>query len=481
MAPLELLHRLRLHATERPDAIAHHSLADPASELTWRELEHLSRSAADLFSEKLNPGETVIVCAANQPRMVAAILGALAAGVRVFPVHPDAAETELGRLAKQSGARAIVADASTLRSIGHNIEFHFDIDSFAASDSNSLWPNRPAGDLILQSSGTTGFPRLVLRRGDSLDSVSANMVKSIGYSASDCVLALLPLSHSYGLEHGLLAPVWAGSRVQLGRGLDMRIVARELSGSVTIFPAVPSVIEMLADSPATISPSLRRIYSAGAPLPPSVRSRFESLHRARVTQLYGLTEVGSITYDNPDDPSADAASVGLSMDGVSVRVLDPNDPSRALGLNEEGQIAVRASSMFERYLDESPSLVDGHFLTGDLGAVDSAGRVTISGRLKLLIDIGGLKVNPVEVELVLSEHPRVGSCVVIPIRQSETVWRLKAVATPRNPDDPPSVDELRALLRSRLAKYKVPRMFEVRATLPRTATGKVLRHLVETP
>jgi long-chain acyl-CoA synthetase len=272
--------------------------------------------------------------------------------------------------------------------------------------------------------------------------------------------------------------------VLLTHGLDARVLARQLTdGGATILPTVPSVLEILADSldPNLKMPDLRRVYSAGGPLPRAVYERFRTRFGRRVSQLYGATEVGSVTFADPDDVHFDATSVGRPMHGVSVRVVDPLDPSRQFGHGEEGHIAIRADSMFDGYIadDEPPPIVDGHFLTGDLGRSDERGRLTITGRLKLLIEVGGLKVNPVEVESVLAEHPAVGRCVVVPVRQSQTVFRIKAVVTPRDPSRPPVVEELRALARQKLATYKVPRMFEIRDELPTTPTGKVLRHLVE--
>ena len=129
--------------------------------------------------------------------------------------------------------------------------------------------------------------------------------------------------------------------------------------------------------------------------------------------------------------------------------------------------------------DAQDNIVDGHFLTGDLGRLDELGRLMITGRIKLLIDIGGLKVNPVEVEEVLAQHPDVAACVVLPVRVSETVSRLKAIVTPRRTDGArPDPESLRRFARGRLTPHKVPRLFEVRSFLPRSLTGKILRNQV---
>jgi acyl-coenzyme A synthetase/AMP-(fatty) acid ligase len=150
-----------------------------------------------------------------------------------------------------------------------------------------------------------------------------------------------------------------------------------------------------------------------------------------------------------------------------------------LRTDADGQLLARATSMMSGYVgDESPLTPDGFFPTGDLGRLDNRGNLLIEGRLKLLIDVGGLKVNPAEVERAIGDHPAVAACVVVPMRLSETVFRLKAIITPTDLKRPPAADELRRFARERLTSHKIPRVFELRDSLPRTATGKIMRHLL---
>jgi acyl-CoA synthetase (AMP-forming)/AMP-acid ligase II len=137
--------------------------------------------------------------------------------------------------------------------------------------------------------------------------------------------------------------------------------------------------------------------------------------------------------------------------------------------------------MFRGYLHQSaPSTLDGFFPTGDLARIDPHNNLTITGRLKLLIEIGGLKVNVLEVEDLLARHPDVAEAAVVAVRVSETVSRLKAVITPRDPENPPVPDDDRRYLRQRLSPDKVPRVIEVRESLPRSPAGKIHRRLLET-
>jgi acyl-coenzyme A synthetase/AMP-(fatty) acid ligase len=166
------------------------------------------------------------------------------------------------------------------------------------------------------------------------------------------------------------------------------------------------------------------------------------------------------------------------MRGVSVRIVREDGSDANAG--EEGQVAIRAPSMLSRYLGDHPmELADGHLLMGDLGRLDRAGRLAITGMMKFLIDVGGMKVNPLEVEQVLREHPSVAECVVVPIRLTPAVSRVRAFVTVRAGAAAPDPAALRAWSRERLAAHKVPRVIEVRESLPRSATGKLLRRELE--
>jgi acyl-CoA synthetase (AMP-forming)/AMP-acid ligase II len=471
-----LLNRLAQHAAERLDAPAY--CASAAGSISWRKLASGAAAVANSLRQQLSPGTVVILSCGNQLEYPIAFLGILAAGCTAFPISPTAADAELLRAANDSSAVAVIGDDRALRLLGPSAKFALPITSLPSGGQATIHQN-PTGDLLLQSSGTTGEPKILRRTGASLDAVASAMVEAIGFRSDDRVLMTIPLTHSYGLEHGLLAPVWAGSTVYLSGLMQISSMLPELKNA-TILPGVPSTFEMLAASSEAeaAAPMMRIAYSAGGPLPRSVFDAFANRFGIRVSQLYGASEIGSVTYNDPREPF-DAASVGLPMRGVSIRILDL-DTTAGDGDHREGHIAVRAPSMFSGYLNAAPELIDGHFPTGDIGYLDDAGRLFITGRLKLLIDVGGLKVNPLEVESVLMRHPAVEACIVVALRQSQTVLRLKAIVTPRTGLTTVPIDELRELARRNLSPHKIPRVFEVRDSLPRSPTGKVLRHLVET-
>jgi len=252
---------------------------------------------------------------------------------------------------------------------------------------------------------------------------------------------------------------------------------------VTILPGVPSLFEFLADrgDGRAAFPALRCAYSAGGRLPASVFEACCERLQLRVGQLYGSSEVGSVTFNDPHAPNHDPRSVGFCMEGVSVRIVDPTtqrlDAPLAPGI--EGELAVRAPSMLKAYVGERDVPTrDDYFLTGDLARVDARGSLTITGRTRLLIDVGAFKVNPLEVEAMIEQHAGVRACLVLSAPVTDTISRVRALVVPHDLNNPPSSDSIRRFLRSRLSPHKIPRAIEMVASLPTSPTGKVLRRNV---
>jgi len=432
----------------------------------WRQLQNATRFVSENLLGGLPPGGVVILHAENEPAFVVAFLGILRAGLSAFCISPASATAEMQAMALAGGAVAAIGAVGVAP-----LSIPMDLIRQARDEtpSRATVENRNIDQaaLLLQSSGTTGTPKIVCRRGPSLDLVTEAMCAAIGFGPSDHVLAAAPLCHSYGLEHGLLAPVWAGSGTHFCRRFDVQTFQSEKCRAITIFPGVPFMFEAMAQSGMTL-PNLRRAYSAGGLLPAVVSQNFALRFGVTVGQVYGTTEIGSVTFNDPDARGFAPNSVGRPMRDVSIHID-----------SETSQVEVAAPWMFEGYLNEYDGIQGGRFLTGDLGQLDSHGNLFITGRLKLVIDIGGRKVNPLEVESVLADHSEVAQCVVIPMALAGTVTRLKALVVPRNRSAPPSPADLRRFVKDRLASYKVPRVFEVRERLPQSSTGKILRHLIE--
>jgi acyl-coenzyme A synthetase/AMP-(fatty) acid ligase len=285
------------------------------------------------------------------------------------------------------------------------------------------------------------------------------------------------MQHAYGIEHGVMAPMRAGATVAFKAGFDLMAGAEALLDGTTVFPAVPVTLEA-ATRVARTDHTLRLAYTAGSPLPESVRTAFEAAWNVPVGDLYGMTEVGTITWGFGDDRRA--------VPGVSIGVVDPesDDASATIRSTGAGEIVVRSDAMSTGYLAEAGvrpdpgRRIDGHLRTGDLGEIDENGRLRITGRAKLQFDVGGLKVNPEEVEAVLLTIEQIREVAVVPVALSETVTRVMAVVV-LDPDmniGPAGLDiAIRVRSRERLAPHQRPRIVQVVEELPRSATGKLLR------
>lgn len=453
--------------------------------VTYRELAHRLDAVARQIGQRTGAGRVILLAAPNSADWIASYLGIIAASGVVFPISTELTLAELRAAGQSSNAAGLIGASQVLSRLQGDWPVTWNVESMQGmgASSSEQSPAAPSGDaaMLLQSSGTTGLPKIVRRKSASLDAVAENMVEAVGLTPRDIVLATLPLCHSYGVEHGLLAPMWAGCCVRFTHAFDPPVVLRQLEDEgISIFPGVPFMYEILGamGSGNARFNSLRRAYSAGGALPTSVRETFEKRYGVTITQLYGASEIGSVTFARAEDEGFDPNGVGRAMRGVSIRILDENN--RAMPGDEEGQVAVAAPSMMSGYLNaEASPFVDGHVLTGDLGHIDAHGALVVSGRMKLLIDVGGLKVNPLEVEKVLMEHPGVAECVVVPVAITPTVSRLRAVIVARAGADRPTSGELREYAKSRLSSYKVPRTFEWRDALPHSDTGKILRHLIQ--
>jgi long-chain acyl-CoA synthetase len=299
-------------------------------------------------------GSVVLLCAPNSCDFHVAFLAALSAGCSVYPFSPDAAEPELIAAATQSRASAVIAVGKNLNLLRDRVHAALSIDDLmrdAFVNGRMCEHVEPIHSLLLQTSGTTGHPGIVKRPAATVDAVSRNMVEAIGWSSTDHVLATLPLCHSYGLEHGLLAPLLSGATVHLCKAFDLATVLHEMqSAGITLFPGVPSIFEMLGrlGDESLRFRSLRTVYSAGAVLPPRVSEVVMSRFRLRIGQVYGATEVGSVTFNDPHASGFDPGSAGLPMRDVTIRILTSSGVPALRGT--EGHVQISAPSMFSGYV-----------------------------------------------------------------------------------------------------------------------------------
>jgi long-chain acyl-CoA synthetase len=427
-----------------------------ASDELW---ERVGRLAGGLAARGIGRGDAVALLLPNGPAFATSFLAVAQLGAVVVPLNPQFKPAELEFCYRDAGVRMVIDDEQEVARL---------IDEHAPLEPE---PRSPGDDALLAySAGCTGHPKRVPRTTGQLwweaDSIAATM----GLTPDDTIFCSIPLFHAYGLGCCFLAALRSGADLviadprrplTLAREEVLRLIERE---QVTVFPAVPFVFRTLAEAgiAADLS-SVRLCFSAGNALPRSTFDAFDRAFGVPIRQLYGLTETGAVTVNVDDDPWATAGSVGRPMPGVAVEVLD--DAGRPLETGRIGDIAVRSPAMTRLYGEP--------FATGDRGRLDEAGRLVITGRRKLLIDVRADKVDPIEVEDVLAVHPRVREVVVVGVPSGiEGEELIKAVVVG---EDGAGERELIRFCRERLANYKVPQLVEFRDEIPRSADGKVLR------
>ena len=440
------------------------ALFAPDTTLTWRELvQRAGGVARRLVEQGLKPGDRVALLLPNGWRFAVALLGGLMAGATVSPLNPVLAAAERARILADLRPR-IVLDA---------------IGEETADWSRPLEPRAPA--LILYTSGSTGRPKGAVLSHAALDAALVSWAGPVmGLTGTDCVLAALPLSHSFGINGALLAPILGGARVAMVEPFTpagaLAAIARH---GVTVFPGVATMFRRLLDAPA-LDPadlkSLRLAVSGAAPCPWDLAQEWRARTGVRILRGYGMTELFRPISFRADDPVDVPDAIGRPVPGVELRIVD--DAGRPRPAGEAGELWIRSPAVMEGYLEAHEEtravLVDGWFRTGDLATVSAEGFVTIAGRQKELILRGGYSVVPAEVEAVLLTHPAVAEAAVVGVPHPDLGEEVAAFVTLHAgaAADPAA---LIAHCREALAGYKYPRRLTVVPELPKSATGKILK------
>lgn len=473
-----LIDDFRRLAAEEPDRVAVEEV-DGGRRFDRGAVLAEAERLAGVLDEIAPEGATVLLRGPGGAGFWAALLAVFGTGRRLIPLAPDAVDAEATSLVEAHGVAVVLETEGIEDRTGSpdvaNVEAVLVHPDARADPGASRLDRGDRACLLLRSSGTTGRPGVAMRTAAALDRVSTTLVGTLGLTDRDRVLSTIPMSHAYGIEHGVLAPMRAGAEVAFKSGFDLMAGAEALLDRTTVFPAVPVTLEA-ATRIARPDSRLRLVYTAGAPLPDSIRSAFESAWDLPVADLYGMTEVGTITWGFDGDHRA--------VPGVSIGIVDPEaaDGDAVVRRSGIGEIVVSSDAMAVGYVstaDAEPDpgrRVDGHLRTGDLGEIDEAGRVRITGRTKLQFDVGGLKVNPEEVEEALLRIPQVREVAVVPVALSETVNRVMAVLVLENDIGPAGMNiALRVTGQRYLAPHQRPRMIRVVDELPRSPTGKLLR------
>ena len=483
------------------DAIA--LSAPDGTPLTYGALRELvARTVAALNARGIGRNARVGIVLDNGPQMAAAFL-CVAAGATAAPLNPAYRAEEFEFYLRDLRAKLLLVDSdrpSPVLGVAQKLgvpvvqlasqpergagAFMLEFpDSLPAKSAAARGP-AAAEDiaLVLHTSGTTSRPKIVPLSQRNVCASARNISRTLGLTAADRGLNIMPLFHIHGLIAGTLAPLSAGGQVCYTAGFNaLKFFGWMAQIRPTWYTAVPTMHQAIltrAGRSADVirANPLRFIRSSSSSLPPQLIKALEEAFGAPVIESYGMTEAAHQMASNPLPPARrKPGTVGVAA-GPEMCVLDAQ--GNALPPGSTGEIAIRGENVTAGYENNpkanAEAFTGGWFRTGDQGVMDADGYFTITGRLKEIINRGGEKISPREVDEVLLDHPAVQQCVTFAVPHDKLGEDVAAAVVLR---EGAQADE-RALcefLAQHLADFKVPRKILILAELPKGATGKVQR------
>ena len=451
--------------------------------LTYDELLRRVAMLADgLRLAGITPDATVGVVVDNGVGLAVALLASMAAGIAA-PLNPKAGP-ELESDLLSLGAKAVVVDeanAAAVAEVADRLNVSM-VQLRAGQPGEVPIPGRGAGEvaLVLRTSGTTARPKVVPLTHANLRTGAANVGESLQLTASDRGMNVMPLFHIHGIVAGLLASLASGGSVIATPGFNPSEVNDWLERlGPTWYTAVPTIHQAmlsLVDSASVPSHTLRLIRSSSSALPPVVMERLEQAFGVPVLEAYGMTEAAHQMTVNPLPPAPRrSGTVGIAA-GPEIAIWDGSSTSRVAGVT--GEIVVRGPNVMSGYLGNASAnaaaFVDGWFRTGDEGVFDDDDYLRLTGRLKEMINRGGEKIAPGEIDAALLRHPDVLEAVTFAVPHATLGEDVAAAVVVRQGTllDP---QVLITFLAKHLAAHKVPRRFEFLKTIPKGPTGKPIR------
>ncbi|XP_059629267.1 probable CoA ligase CCL9 [Cornus florida] len=341
--------------------------------------------------------------------------------------------------------------------------------------------------LFLHTSGTTSRPKGVPLTQLNLASSVRNIISVYKLTESDSTVIVLPLFHVHGLLAGLLSSLGAGAAVSLpgaSRFSASTFWSDMNKYNATWYTAVPTIHQIILDrhlsKPEPVYPKLRFIRSCSASLAPSILARLEEAFEAPVLEAYAMTEAAHQMASNPlpEDGPHVPGSVGKPV-GQEMAILDENGVQQKVGAS--GEVCIRGPNVTKGYKNNPEANKSafgfGWFHTGDLGYFDSDGYLHLVGRSKELINRGGEKISPIEVDAVLLSHPDIAQAVAYGVPDDKYGEEINCAVIPREGS---KIDEAEVMRfgKKNLAAFKVPKKVFITDSLPKTATGKIQRRIV---
>jgi acyl-CoA synthetase (AMP-forming)/AMP-acid ligase II len=486
-----LLGLIQTVPAERTAVIA----SDQNVQITYGDLRKQIQDVAEaLAAAGVNRGDRIGIALPNGLPNVVTFLAASLIGTAA-PLNPAYKEEEFRFYLEDTNAKVLLLPPGGLdaaRAAAGNIPvLTVDMDAAGRVSLRGITDRKPAPPpnpddvaLILHTSGSTGRPKRVPLSHANLSISAGNVARHYQLSSSDVSLCVMPLFHVHGLVASTLATLSTGGTVVVPTKfspLSFWQTAKE--HGATWYSAVPTIHQLLLarvkkDSPRPAgAEKLRFIRSCSAALPSQVMHDLEAAFGAPVLQAYGMTEAAHQMASNPLPPAARVpGSVGHGTD-VQISIMDGE--GNHLPAGTPGEVVIKGPNVVRGY-ENNPeanksSFVDGWFRTGDQGVLDENGYLTLTGRLKEMINRGGEKIAPLEIDEVLLGHPKVAEAVTFGV--PHTGWGEEVAAAVTLKGDATEA-ELLAYCKERLADFKRPKQIHITTTIPRTATGKIQRRIV---
>jgi acyl-CoA synthetase (AMP-forming)/AMP-acid ligase II len=473
--------------------------APGAKPLTYDGLRALvAKTIAALNGFGVGRGDRVAIVLPNGPEMATAFI-AIASGAVSAPLNPGYRADEFEFYMSDLGAKALVVEAGSAspavdaaKKLGIAVltltpDANAGAGSFTLSGGQQGSAARPGFAspediaLILHTSGTTSRPKIVPLSQHNVATSADNIARTLEFSEADRGLNIMPLFHIHGLIAGLLAPLSRGGSVYCTPGFNaLKFFGAMEAARPNWYTAVPTMHQAILTRAAHHKDvigrhPLRFIRSSSSSLPPQVIAELEATFHAPVIEAYGMTEASHQMASNPLHGVRKPGSVGLAA-GPEVAIMD--EAGNLLPANEIGEIVIRGDNVASGYENNpkanAESFTNGWFRTGDQGVKDADGYISLTGRLKEIINRGGEKVSPREVDEALMDHPAVLQVVTFAVPHDMLGEDVAAAVVLRD-GATVSEQELRSFLSTKLAAFKTPRKILFLGEIPKGATGKLQR------
>ncbi|MGD8192424.1 class I adenylate-forming enzyme family protein [Brevibacillus ginsengisoli] len=482
-----------------PDNIA---VSDGIGSITYKEMaSQVTLLANGLSRFGIRKGDRVVICLPNWHEMAIIYFALAKIGAMLVPCNVKYREEEISRIVQNSGAKAVFImeehhHLDIMNKIGRQRIQHIFSVRFIGDDVTSLeelmeigQEAEPPSDVIqsedvftiIYTSGSTGQPKGAELTHRNVLHVAISTASNLGATCRDVFYVPVPATHVFGLVAGMLTAISVGAKILfLPKYHPIKALELIEKEKVTIHLGVPTTFKLelnsLSDHHFDLS-SLRTGIIAGAPCPAEIVRRVRTEMNCNVAISYGTTETSAgISFTRFEDSEIlRTETVGKAVDGADIKVV--NDEGIEVGRGEIGEVVCRGAGVMKGYYN-SPSITkecldqDGWFHTGDLGTMDNEGYIRIVGRKKEVINCGGFKIYPPEIENLFYKHPAVLEVAVFGM-PDQVLGEVPCAAISLKEEYAKDEEIMKDFIKEKIAKYKVPKRIVFMDDFPKTESGKI--------